>query len=450
MFILQDIWKRWHLGHSLNQHGVQYRIARRGAELLKIGGRLVYSTCSLNPVENEAVLHRLLKDSEGALELVDATSFVPGLKYSPGISYWELSDKECKVFYKDFDEVPSEYHTIIRPQMFPPSKEDAPKYGLDKCLRILPHFQNTGGFFVAALTKTRNLPWEKTQKEPTTAVENDENNQIPTDQQGNVEEKRVPWGPQRKKRRIYGYKEDPFVFFTEEEPIWQEMKNFFSIDVKKLDTFKPTQLLTRTVTGKKKNIYFCSDAVKKLVLANEDNIKIINTGVKVFARCDHRNMQCGFRIANEGLDAIGQVIGESRRIEVTKNDMIYLLENTSPVNPPDVATMSEAVQERMKVLESGSCLLVYKHDEGFTITVVGWKGAKSIRAYIELNDSIHILRLLGADVTKFEKNKFQKQTEEATAKDGEDNGLVEGNDEDEVAVEEVEEDEDTSMISQEN
>lgn len=48
-----DVWIKWKITHALNLHGVQYRIARRGAELLDVGGRLVYSTCSLNPVENE-------------------------------------------------------------------------------------------------------------------------------------------------------------------------------------------------------------------------------------------------------------------------------------------------------------------------------------------------------------------------------------------------------------
>lgn len=148
-----------------------------------------------------------------------------------------------------------------------------------------------------------------------------------------------------------------------------------------------------------------------VVLANEDNVKIINTGVKAFARCDHRNMSCGFRIANEGLDAIGSVIGESRRIEVTKDDLIHLLECTSPTNPPDMEKLSDAIKERMKAMESGSCVLVYT-DADWTVNVVGWKGGKSLRAYIDLNDSIHILRLLGADVSKFEVNKFKKPVDD--------------------------------------
>lgn len=209
------------------------------------------------------------------------------------------------------------------------------------------------------------------------------------------------------------YKEDPFVFFTDEELVWKDIKSFFDIDDTKLEAFTPTQLLTRSLTGKKKNIYFCSKAVKELVKANEEKIKIINTGIKVFARCDARNMRCEFRLANEGLETISDVIGNGRRIEVTRMDLITLLEHTNPQTPPQLETMSDQTKERMKDIEAGSCLLVYRDEVArFTLHVVGWKGAKSLRAYIDLNDSIHMLRLLGADVSKFEVNKFLKKTDE--------------------------------------
>lgn len=43
------------------------------------------------------------------------------------------------------------------------------------------------------------------------------------------------------------------------------------------------------------------------------------------------------------------------------------------------------------------------------IELVGWKGNKSVRAYVAKNDRIHYLRLLGADTSKYEKNKFAEQ-----------------------------------------
>ena len=36
-----------------------------GASLLKVGGRMVYSTCSMNPVENEAVVAEVMYKHSG-------------------------------------------------------------------------------------------------------------------------------------------------------------------------------------------------------------------------------------------------------------------------------------------------------------------------------------------------------------------------------------------------
>lgn len=409
-----DIWTKWNQGHALNLHGIQFRVARRGAELLNVGGRLVYSTCSLNPVENEAVLHRLIKESEGALELIDASDLVPGLKFTAGLSHWELSPKEIE-FYKTFDEVPEKYHTIIRPQMFPPTAEEANKIGLEKCMRLLPHYQNTGAFFVGVLVKKSLMPWERKEKEEakTAAAEEEK----PADANGNgndvdtaapvEDDKSVPWGPQRKKRRLHGYKEDPYVFFGPDEPIWNEIKEFYEIDQPR-DVFDPTCLLTRCVGGKKKNLYFCSQAVKDLVQNNENSIKIINTGVKAFVRCDNRNMKCQFRLANEGLACIREFIGKSRRINISKDDLILLLQNTEIAKPPPLDQLSKETYDRVQEVGAGSCLLVYKEDDEFTMTLVGWRGTSSLRAYTETSDSVHMLRLLGADVSKYVVNKFQK------------------------------------------
>jgi len=54
----------------------------------------------------------------------------------------------------------------------------------------------------------------------------------------------------------------------------------------------------------------------------------------------------------------------------------------------------------------GSCILKYV-DERFTLYTVGWRGTSSLRAYVHKDETIHILRLLGADLSKFETNKYE-------------------------------------------
>jgi len=43
----------------------------KSISILKVGGLIVYSTCSMNPVENEAVVQEIIKRSEGSVEIID-------------------------------------------------------------------------------------------------------------------------------------------------------------------------------------------------------------------------------------------------------------------------------------------------------------------------------------------------------------------------------------------
>ncbi|CAH0596909.1 unnamed protein product [Chrysodeixis includens] len=387
-----DIWLKWSTGNGNNLHGIQYRVLKRGCELLEVGGRLVYSTCSFNPVENEAVVHRVLQEAGDSVKLVDVADMLPGLKYKPGMTYWRPASKDM-VFYEKYEDVPEKWQTVVRPQMFPPKPEDLGKYNLEKCIRILPHQQDTGGFFVAVFEKSAPLPWEKEEK--------------PQEVQKSTEEKKEP---PKKKRRMGGYREDPFVFFSgDKEDVFPSIKEFYDLNA----DFDPTCLLTRCHVGKKKNIYLVSPTVKDVVARNEGSIKIINTGVKTFVRCDNKNMVCPFRLSQEGLASITQFIGSNRRLRILRDDLILVLQNDNPSKPPEVRLFSQHTQELVQGFASGSCVLEYREEDesGLQLTLVGWRGVNSLRAYTATPDTVHYLRLLGADYSKYDTNKFKKASD---------------------------------------
>lgn len=56
--------------------------------MLKVGGKLSYSTCSLNPIENEAVVAALLQMYPGKIRLLDVE--LPGFKFQPGLKTWQF------------------------------------------------------------------------------------------------------------------------------------------------------------------------------------------------------------------------------------------------------------------------------------------------------------------------------------------------------------------------
>jgi 16S rRNA C967 or C1407 C5-methylase (RsmB/RsmF family) len=89
-----DIWHRWSTASGNGLHGLQLRIALRAFQLLRVGGRLVYSTCTFNPVEDEAVVAELLRRTAGALELVDCSDALPGLRRMPGKQRWRVRDRQ--------------------------------------------------------------------------------------------------------------------------------------------------------------------------------------------------------------------------------------------------------------------------------------------------------------------------------------------------------------------
>ena len=116
---------------------------------------MIYSTCSINPLEDEAVVAALLLYCGGKLTLVDVEKegLLPGLRKRPGVSHW-LCDDEIFTIGEPDDSArlaSKSRLTAFCPSMYPPVPEVAAQLHLDRCVRILPHDQDTGGFFVAVL-----------------------------------------------------------------------------------------------------------------------------------------------------------------------------------------------------------------------------------------------------------------------------------------------------------
>ena len=94
--------------------GVQRAILKRGLELCRPGGRVVYSTCTYAPEENEAIVDEILQEFGEDFSLLPAR--IEGFPEAPGLLEW-------------------------RGQRFDPRMKNT--------LRVYPHHHDTGGFFVA-------------------------------------------------------------------------------------------------------------------------------------------------------------------------------------------------------------------------------------------------------------------------------------------------------------
>ncbi|QDZ40271.1 NOL1/NOP2/sun family putative RNA methylase [Euhalothece natronophila Z-M001] len=102
--------------YSLKIAKKQRKLLDHALDLVKPGGIIVYSTCTFAPEENEAVIDAVL-NNRGELE----SAKISNLKGMPGLRHWE-----GKQFRQD----------------------------LGHAQRYLPHFNNTGGFFVARIRRS--------------------------------------------------------------------------------------------------------------------------------------------------------------------------------------------------------------------------------------------------------------------------------------------------------
>ena len=140
-----DVWKKWLPSGGRSLHKLQLELLVKAINLTKPGGRIVYSTCSLDPVENEAVISEILRLDNG-VSLTSVSDILVNLPGRNGMTDWPQID--------DFGGISKSIECVD--SMLAPTKNSIKKE-LSKCLRIWNDDVEAGGFFVAVLEKSKDF-----------------------------------------------------------------------------------------------------------------------------------------------------------------------------------------------------------------------------------------------------------------------------------------------------
>ncbi|TSK28252.1 tRNA (cytosine(34)-C(5))-methyltransferase [Bagarius yarrelli] len=407
-----DVWKKWTTSNSLQLHGLQLRIAVRGVEQLAVGGRMVYSTCSLNPIEDEAVIATLLEKSEGDDQR--------------GSVVLRLVRSSLESSHSD---------QTLHVSSYRPGKTE--KYAAEEMLRNKEATSN---------------PSEEAQPEEKDAEAEAEagadGDAVPENTAVTEAKKDSVCGPPpSKKMKLFGFKEDPFVFLTEDDPVFLPIQTFYDLT----PDFPKLNVLTRTHEGKKRHLYMVSKELRNVLLNNSERMKVINTGVKVWSRNnDGEQFGCAFRLAQEGIYTLCPYI-RARVITISLEDVKILLTEENPF----LSRLSDDAHTQAKKLEMGSIVLRYQPDPNdpsapqCPIDLCGWRGKTSIRAFVARNERLHYLRMVGVEVFRSKPAK-----KEGGAAEAQEEGAIEeeevGQDEKDIQVENSDPEQNGSSESKSN
>ncbi|KAA8897043.1 hypothetical protein TRICI_006805 [Trichomonascus ciferrii] len=374
-----NVWKDWTIGNALGLHATQVNIMQRGVQLLKPGGRIVYSTCSLNPIENEAVVAEVLRLNKGNLQLVDAKDELPGLIAYKGVSTWKVQGKD-KEWKQPGDEG-------MANSLFPPTEEEASNFNLDRCIRVYPHQQDTGGFFISVFEKKDN---NNNNTEKKRAPEGESSEQRPEKVPKSTEQQAATTAATEKKDKLpRDALEEPFKFLAPDHPTLKECWDFYGIS----EGFPRDSLLVRNATGEPvRTIYYVAPELRPILQENESRLKFVHSGIKMFAQ-QKNDGNCKWRVQSEGLHLLYPYASPKRVVRMGKVDSLReLCVNTFP-KLEDVQKIDEELYSQVKELDEGCCFLEVPFSEvdGDIVVYPMWRGRSSLNIMLPKQDTQELL-----------------------------------------------------------
>jgi multisite-specific tRNA:(cytosine-C5)-methyltransferase len=472
-----EVWKNWAPSRPLGLYLTQVRILVRALQMLKVGGRVVYSTCSMNPIEDEAVVASAIERCGGpeTIGIVDCHEQLQGLKRRSGLTSWPVMDRSGKMWnsWSEVEEFKKHSEDGVFPSkvlegMFAPRTrpDDRGRIPLERCVRVYAHLQDTGCFFIAALEKkaefkakpeaahqevqvpkpsTEEANGHKHARDDRDANTENEERQtkrpklddkeadaIPQPSTDLVPEPRRQISPSRAVGKT-GQKtagvpwEEPFKFLPSDHPAIQNVITFYGIS----ERFPADRYMVRNALGEpSKTIYYTSALVRDILEHNEGRaVRFVHAGVRMFVKQESPSAEvCRWRIQSEGMPILQAYVGPERIVVLKDKETLrkLLVEMFYRINDGGWEGLGQ-IGERVRDMRMGCFVLRVEpllkdngeaEDEDFSERMVLplWKSFQSVNVMLPKEDrSAMLLRIFNDTTPLVNIGLKQKQEREAAA-----------------------------------
>ncbi len=350
------------------------------------------------------------------VELVSARELLPGLITAPAMTTWKVYDPTRQWFEK-VEDLPEKRKGKIVATCFPPSASVMESFHIERCMRVYPHLQDTGGFFIAVLQKKEGEErWRKDAKcegeeeeEEEKDVEDDsaqdsstqpqqdelpltvaEGNTTASSSSSSLADRTTFYRPPRRQ-------DGPYTTMVMDGDA-QAIVDFFGID----PHFVEKNFMLRSEvksegegegkgkseSGGAKSIYFISDGVRDFLCADAHRkAHIINSGLKIFTKHSSKDssIPCSYRLVTEGLPVLAPHLTK-RLVRITQSDLRLLLETENPF----FSSFLPTTREQLEKMPCGSVAFVLDFKEGEeslwipTQYYAGWVGKTSCHLLLSM------------------------------------------------------------------
>jgi tRNA (cytosine34-C5)-methyltransferase len=241
---------------------------------------------------------------------------------------------------------------------------------LDRCIRLMSHHQNTGGFFIAVIKKVATLPmdFKDIAAYDTEATAPASEGIVNTVEKGDSEkvETSTTKPPKNKKNAPPGSKayeenrrnnavNDDYTFAPVD--LCNRIKEFYGLT----NDFHLDRLFCRN-EGSVRNITYSSKHIRDGIFNSVgfSKIQLVYTGVKMFAK-NTKVSACEYRLCQDGLNILLPYMTK-RKICVHVSDYIKMLANTGrtvgnkELHPVTLAAIEGLEMGAFACLLSGNCV----------------------------------------------------------------------------------------------
>ena len=380
--------KKWRIEFGLENHFIQRKILDNAIRQCKNDGYIIYSTCAINPIENEAVVCYIMDKYKDEIELINCSKKLRDMKikFREGLIKWKVCvdiDKDNNYIWKEkFNEVKNDRKGLIKESMFHDIytyKNNHPTalfkftdpLNLRNCIRIYSHDNNSDCFFIAVIHKKNNFSNENHINNNHYSIPLNENKMktigedledfidflgLEDDEKNNTNNNNKNEIKLEEKEKQKNSEED--LIFKKYVKISNYPESYN--DLMKYFKFK-NGLLIRHLFCKRESsqkIFLFSKKLSEMIsIFTKMNLNIIRSGLVVFKKEREKSIKMMYRVTHYGAILMADYFG-GQIIELDRPNLIKIMFESDDMS---ISLDKIPKEERKKIeeCESGSIILTY-------------------------------------------------------------------------------------------